>query len=73
MIQTVYGLPAKFVGYMGLPWAERRNNTHSLPITRQLWVVFRIVLRVFVFRVLLFGFQTNLNKPLRVAFQHFGI
>ena len=24
---------------MGLVWAERRNNTHTLPITRQLRVV----------------------------------
>ena len=24
---------------MGLVWAEERNNTHTLPITRQLWAV----------------------------------
>ena len=40
MIPSVYGLPAKCVGYMGLVWAERRNNTHKLPLTRQLWAVF---------------------------------
>ena len=32
-----YGLITKCVGYMGLAWADRRNNTHTLPITRQLW------------------------------------
>ena len=40
MIQAVYGLPAKCVGYMDFVWAERRNNTHTLSITRQFWVVF---------------------------------
>ena len=40
MIQAVYGLPAKRLGYMGLVWTERRNNTHTLPITRRLWVAF---------------------------------
>ena len=39
-MRAVYGLPARCVGYMGLVWAERKNNTHTLPITRQLWVVF---------------------------------
>ena len=39
MIQAVYGLPAKCVGYMDLVLVER-NNTHTLPITRQLWVIF---------------------------------
>ena len=39
VIRAVYGLPAKCVGYMGLVWEERSNNTHTLPITRQLWVV----------------------------------
>ena len=29
VIQAVYGLPAKCVGYMCLVWAERRNNTHN--------------------------------------------
>ena len=54
----VYGLLTKCVGYMGLVWAERRNNTtHSLPITRQLWVdfvqsgSFISVLSVFLLRV----------------------
>ena len=42
---------------MGLVWVKRRNNTHTLPITRQLWVVFleagsyKSILRVFLFRV----------------------
>ena len=41
VIRAVYRLPAKCVGYMGLVWAERRNNTtHTLPIARQLWVVY---------------------------------
>ena len=40
MIHAVYGLPAKCVRYMGLVWAEGINNTHTLPITRQLWAVF---------------------------------
>ena len=40
MIQAVYGLPVKCVGYMGRVWVYRRNKTHTLPITRQLWVVF---------------------------------
>ena len=25
---------------MGLVWADRAHNTHTLPITRQLWVAF---------------------------------
>ena len=40
VIRAVYGLPAKCAGYMGLVWAERRNNIHTLPITRQLLVCF---------------------------------
>ena len=40
MKRAAYGLPAKCVEYMGLVWAEGRNNTHTLPMTRQLWVVF---------------------------------
>ena len=40
MIQAVYGLPVKQTGDMGLVWADRRNNTHALPITQQLWTVF---------------------------------
>ena len=40
MIRAVYGLPAKCVGYMGLVRAEERNNTHTLPVTLQLRVVF---------------------------------
>ena len=39
VIRAVYRLPAKCIGYMGLVWADRRNNTHTLPITQQLWVV----------------------------------
>ena len=35
-MQAGYGLPAKCVGDMGLVWAKRRNNTHTLPITLQL-------------------------------------
>ena len=36
VIQAVYGLPAKCVGYMGHIWAARRNNSYTLtlPITR---------------------------------------
>ena len=26
--------------YMGLAWAERKNSTHTLSITRELWAVF---------------------------------
>ena len=54
MIQVVYGLPAEFDGYMGLVWTDRRNNTHTLPITQQLWAVilrsgcFTSVLSVFL-------------------------
>ena len=59
MKRAAYGLHAKCVGYMGLVlvWAERRNNAHTLPITRQLWVVFLqsasfiSVLSVFLFIV----------------------
>ena len=40
VIRAVYGLPAKYERYMGLEWPERRNSTHTLAITRQLWVVF---------------------------------
>ena len=40
VIRAVYGLPAKFVGYIGLLWAKEINNTHTLSITQQLWVVF---------------------------------
>ena len=39
VIQAVYGMPVKCVGYMGFVWAEGRNNTHTLPITRESWVV----------------------------------
>ena len=39
VIRAGYRLAPKCVGYMGLVWAER-NNIHTLPITRQLWVVF---------------------------------
>ena len=59
MIRAVYWLPAKCVGYMGHVWAERRNNANTLPITRQLWVVFLqsgsfiSVLSVFPFRLYL--------------------
>ena len=28
----MHGLPAKCVGYMGLVWADGRNNTHNLAI-----------------------------------------
>ena len=35
VIRAVYGLPENCIGYMGLVWEERRNNTHTLPITRQ--------------------------------------
>ena len=54
MIRAVYGLPAICLGYMR---AERRNNTHTQPITRQLRVAFLqadsviSVLSVFLFRV----------------------
>ena len=27
VIRAVYGLPAKYVGYMGLVWAELGNNS----------------------------------------------
>ena len=40
VIRAGYRLPAKCVGYMGLVWADRRNNTHTLTIPRQLWAVF---------------------------------
>ena len=56
VIRAVYGLPAKCVGYMGLVWADIRNDTHTLPITRQLWAIFQqsssfmSVLSVFLFR-----------------------
>ena len=39
-MQTVYGLPTKCVGYMGLIWSVRRNTNLTLPIIRKLWVVF---------------------------------
>ena len=48
MIQAVYELPAKYVGYIGLIWADRRNNTHLLPITRQSWVVFALSVRIII-------------------------
>ena len=41
MMRAVYGLPAKFVRYMGFVWAGGRNNTNALPITWQSWIVFR--------------------------------
>ena len=42
VIQAVYGLPAICVGYMDLLYicVEIRNSTYTLPITRQLWIVF---------------------------------
>ena len=63
MIQAVHGRPTKYVRDMGLVWAEKINNTHKLPITRQLWVVFlRVgsfmsVLSVFLFRVKLYTYH----------------
>ena len=36
VIRAIYGLAAKCGGDMGHVWVERRNNTHTLPITRQL-------------------------------------
>ena len=64
---AVNGIPAKYVAYMGIVWAERRNSTHTLPITLQLWAVFLksinfvSVLRSFLFRVqlLLQTYYTN--------------
>ena len=40
VIRAGYGLPAKCLGYMGLVWAEKKNNTHTPPITRQLCFFF---------------------------------
>ena len=54
-MQAVYGLPAKSVGYMSFVWAERRYNTETLRIARQLWVIFLLSGSfISVFSVLLF-------------------
>ena len=75
-ISEHYWLTAECIWYMGLVWAERRNNTHTLPIVRPLWVVFLqwgSFINVFSFKVynhfnafgykphLLFTLVTHLN------------
>ena len=40
MIRAGYRLHVKCVGYVGIVWVERLNNSHTLPITQQLQVVF---------------------------------
>ena len=40
MIQAVYGLPATYLGIWVMYGQKGEIVTHTLPITRQLWVVF---------------------------------
>ena len=37
-MRAVNWLPAKCVGYMGIVWADERNNAHTVPITRQVYI-----------------------------------
>ena len=70
MIRAIYGLPAKCVGYKSLLLAERRNNTHTLLVTQQLWVVFLqsgssvSVSNVFLYKV----YSCTLYEEVRIIF-----
>ena len=61
MVQAVYWLPAEVVGYISLVWVEKTNNTHTILITRQLWVVSHQLCSCISVLTLLLTSQNTLN------------